>query len=75
MTYQQKIVSYRNIKYGVINTLICTHSQIFQDRKSLNKILIIDPHKRYYKNTHNPKYNTLSVATYMADLYHADLQI
>lgn len=75
MTHQQKIHTYRKIKYGILDTLICTHSQIFQDWKSLHQILIIDPHKRYYKNTHSPKYDTMQVVKHMADLYHADLQI
>lgn len=75
MSLKQKITTYRNIKCGHCHTLICTHSQLFQDRHSLRDILIIDPHKRYYKNSHTPKYFTQDVVEYVAHLYHAQIQI
>lgn len=75
MTNKQKIETFWWIKYGTIHTLICTHSQLFQDRKQLSHILIIDPHKWYYKNQRDPRYHTMQVATYMANLYSCPLSV
>lgn len=74
-TTKTKIQTYRDIMYGRINTLICTHSQIFQHWKSLKHITIIDPHRRYYKSQKSPRYHTYDLVTYMSTLYNCPLQI
>jgi len=72
-TQQQKDKARRGIKMGHISTLCCTYSQIFQDRKDLKHILLIDQHQRYYKNQQDPRYDAVEVVKQMAVLYGAEL--
>ncbi|MBP6911163.1 hypothetical protein KBC03_06320 [Patescibacteria group bacterium] len=60
---------------GQIHTLLCTYSQIFQDRKNLKNITLIDSHQRYYKNQQDPRYDTREVVKKMAEFYGAKLDI
>ena len=60
---------------GHINTLICTYSQIFQDRKELKSVVLVDSHQRYYKNQQDPRYDTREAVKQMAQIYGASLQM
>ena len=51
---------------GQLSTLIATPSQIFWDWKDIQQILIVDHHKRYYKNQQNPRYDTVEVCEKIA---------
>lgn len=68
-TTLQKTKAFRAVKHGLAHTLVCTYSQIFQDRKSLMHIVLVDPHKRYYKNQQDPRYDTVEVVKKMEQAY------
>ena len=51
---------------GHLSTLIATPSQIFWDWRDIQQILIVDHHKRYYKNQQNPRYDTVEVCEKIA---------
>lgn len=72
-TQVQQDKAWRGIKTGHIHTLHCTYSQIFQDRKNLQNITLIDSHQRYYKNQQDPRYDTREVLDKMAALYEAKI--
>jgi hypothetical protein len=63
------------IKNGEINNVFCTHSEIFQDRSNLKKIILIDPYKRYYENQQDPRYNVNDVVKKMGEIYLAKMEI
>ncbi|MEF2175216.1 MAG: hypothetical protein V3575_01985 [Candidatus Absconditabacteria bacterium] len=69
----QKGKTFWNIKSGVTNTLICTHSQIFQDWLNLSKIIIYSPHQRYYKNQKDPRYSTSDILLLYEECYKAEV--
>lgn len=72
-TITQKMRTYRWIKQWSISTLICTYSQIFQDRKNLDYILMTHSHKWYYKSQQDPRFSTKTVLEKMSKIYGADL--
>lgn len=73
-TEKQKAEAFRGVKNGTVQTLLCTYSQIFQDRKTLSAIILIDQHTRRYKNQQDPRYYVPTVVEYMASLYGAQLK-
>lgn len=74
-TQQQKDKAWRGIKMGHIQTLYCTPSEVFQDRKDLKNITIIDSHQWYYKNQQDPRYDTREFVKKMAEMYGAQLTL
>jgi len=71
----QKIKLFWQIKNWKLENLWCTSSQIFQDRYNLEKITIYYPHKRYYKNQQDPRYDTFEVAKKMSQIYDSKLEV
>jgi primosomal protein N' len=74
-TQNQKDKKWRMIKNWEINNIFCTHSEIFQDRNNLKKIILIDPYKRYYENQQDPRYSVNDVVKTMVKIYWASLEI
>jgi len=74
-TQSQKDKSWRNIKNGNTSIILATHSEIFQNYKDLQKIIIIRPHKRYYSNQKDPRYKTLDVVKKLSEIRDCDLEI
>lgn len=74
-TQSQKDKSRRNIKNGNTNIILATHSEIFQNYKDLQKIIIIRPHKRYYANQQDPRYKTLDVVKKLSEIRNCELEI
>ena len=73
-TQNQKDKSRRNIKNGNTNIILSTHSEIFQNYKDLQKIIIIRPHKRYYANQQDPRYKTLDVVQKLSKIRNCELE-
>ena len=74
-TIIQKIKLFWNIKTWKTQTLTCTHSLIFQDWLNLKEITIYHPHRWYYKNQQDPRYNTFEIVKFLKNLYNCDLNI
>lgn len=74
-TQNQKDKSRRNIKNWNTQVILATHSEIFQNYKNLQKIFIVQPHKRYYSNQQDPRYKTLEVVQKLAKIWNCELQI
>lgn len=74
-TQNQKDKSRRNIKNGNTNIILATHSEVFQNYKDLQKIIIIRPHKRYYANQQDPRYKTLDVVQKLSEIRNCELEI
>lgn len=74
-TQQQKDKARRWIKMGHIHTLLCTPSEVFQDRKDLKYITLMDSHQWYYKNQQDPRYDTREFIKKMAEIYGAELTL
>ncbi len=74
-TQQQKDKARWGIKMGHVNTLICTSSQVFQDRKDLKLITLMDSHQRYYKSQQDPRYDTREIMKKIAQLHEARLEM
>ncbi len=74
-TQNQKDKSRRNIKNWNTQTVLATHSEIFQNYKKLNKIIIIQPHKRYYSSQQDPRYKITEVVQKLAEIWKCELQI
>lgn len=72
-TQVQKDKARRGIKTGQIQTLFCTPSQLFQDRKNLTEISLIDTHQRYYKSQQDPRYDTREICKKLAEIHKATL--
>lgn len=68
-TEKQKSELFRWIKNWSIWTLICTHSQLFQDWKDLKNIVLIQPDKWYYKSQQDPRYWTIDVICTMRKIW------
>lgn len=68
----QKSIAFWWIKKWIYKNIICTHSQIFFDRKKLDQIIIIDSHKWYYKNQQDPRYNTVQIIKKFQEIYKCD---
>jgi len=73
-TQTKKDKIYWQIKNGCLGTLFCTYSQIFQDWRNLKNIILIDGHKRYYKNQQEPRYYVPTVLSQMSKIYWANFQ-
>jgi primosomal protein N' len=74
-TQNQKNKKRRMIKNGEVKNVFCTHSEIFQDRNNLKKIILIDPYKRYYENQQDPRYSVPKVVKKMQEIYEATVII
>jgi primosomal protein N' len=69
----QKDKSRRKIKNWNTVLIISTYWEIFQDFYNLQKIILVDPHKRYYSNQQDPRFKTQEVAKQMAEIHKAKL--
>jgi len=74
-TQVQKDRARRGIKMWTIHTLLCTHSQIFQDRKNLTHVTLIDSHQWYYKSQQDPRYDAREIVKKMGEQHEAHLTI
>lgn len=74
-TQNQKDKKWRMIKNWEISNVFCTHSEIFQDRNNLRRIILIDPYKRYYENQQDPRYSVVAVVKQMWEIYWANVDI
>ena len=72
-TKKQRAEVFWKIKNGAPETLVCTYSQIFQDWQDLKRIILIDQHKRYYKNQQDPRYYTPRVVEKMGEIYECEV--
>lgn len=72
-TKKQKSDAFLGIRDWSIGTLFCTYSQIFQDWQNLQQIILIDQHKRYYKNQQDPRYYVPTVLEKMAKIWNTEL--
>jgi primosomal protein N' len=70
---KQKSDAFWWIKTGSIAVLICTYSQLFQDRHDLKYITLVDAHTWYYKHYQDPRYAVWTVIERMKQLYDAKL--
>ncbi len=70
-----KLKLFWQIKSWETIDLICTHSAIFQDWQNLKQITIYYPHRWYYKNQQDPRYNTYEVVKFMTKIYNSKLKI
>jgi len=53
--------------------LVCKPSQIFKDWYNLQSILLMDQHKRRYKNQQDPRYDATTVVKCLAEKTDAEL--
>jgi hypothetical protein len=53
--------------------IVCTPGECFWDYYNLNQIILIDPHKRYYKSQQEPRYDIARVCELMAHYYNCTL--
>lgn len=73
-TQNQKDMHRWEVKKGTKSVMICTYAEIFQDFHDLQKIIRVDPHKRYYANQQDPRYKVGEVLKKMAEIYGAKLE-
>jgi hypothetical protein len=66
LTQLQMTKIFRWSKQGQISTLMTTFAGIFHDRKNLQRILFIQPHKRYYQHQQDPRYKVAEVIDFIA---------
>lgn len=69
----QKASIFRWCKKWTVHTLITTPAGIFQDRKDLQLIYLVDEHKRRYKSAQDPRYRTPTVLAEMKEVYSCSL--
>lgn len=74
-TQNQKDKSRRNIKNWNTQVILATHSEIFQNFKNLQKIVIFYSHKRYYSNQQDPRYKTIEVLKKLSEIRDCELEI
>lgn len=74
-TSLQDIKMFWNIKSWLTSTLVCTPGECFRDYRDLSQIILIDPHKWYYKSQQDPRYDIMRVCELMAHYYWATLDI
>ncbi len=74
-TKKQKAESYRAVQAWTIQTIACTYSQMFLDRKTLTKITVYHQHYGRYKNQQDPRYQAVQVVKKMAEVYGAELDV
>lgn len=70
-TQVQKAKAYRWISTWAIQTVLATHSQIFQNRNKLTSIHVMDPHSSYYRSYQDPRYRVDKVVNKLKELYTA----
>jgi primosomal protein N' len=68
-TINQDIKLFRNIKHGQEATIVCTPGECFWDYWNLSQIILIDPHKWYYKSQQEPRYDIARICELMAHYY------
>jgi primosomal protein N' len=73
LTQLQMTKIFRWAKQGQISTLMTTFAGIFHDRKNLQRILFIQPHKRYYQHQQDPRYKVAEVIDFIAAQTGAEL--
>lgn len=73
LTALQKATIFRWCKQWLIHTLITTPAGIFQDRKQLDHIFIVDAHKWWYKSGQDPRYRTPRVLAAMQKIFACNL--
>lgn len=73
LTQLQMTKIFRWTKQGQIGTLMTTFAGIFHDRKNLQRILFIQPHKRYYQHQQDPRYKVAAVINFIAEQTGAEL--
>lgn len=69
LTDRQKIVLQQKIRCGLVDTVCTTPWEIFQDRKKLTHLQLVDEHKRYYSNQQDPRYKVPVVIEWMKKKY------
>lgn len=74
-TENQKDVHRWEIKTWIDSVIVCTYAEIFQDFKNLQKIIFVDPHKRYYASQQDPRYKVGEVIEKMKELCGAEVEI
>jgi len=72
-TSVQDIKWYWNLKSWLTSKIICTPAECFWEYDHLTQIVVIDPHKRYYKSQQDPRYDIMRVAELMAHTYDCEL--
>ncbi|UFX83509.1 hypothetical protein [Candidatus Absconditicoccus praedator] len=73
-TIKNKTELFWHAKNGKVGNMISTHSQIFKDWKNLKLISILQPHKWYYKNHQDPRYDVAGVTRIMSKIYGSKIQ-
>ena len=68
-TIVQKAKWYRAIGYNTEQTILTTHSQIFQNRNHLTRITLMDEHSPYYRTFQDPRYNIPLTIAKLRELY------
>lgn len=68
-TIVQKAKAYRSISHNIQHTVLCTHSQIFQNRNNLTQITVMDQHSPYYHTFQDPRYTIDTVIEKMRAIY------
>jgi primosomal protein N' len=72
-TEKQKNELFWWLKQWSVATLACTYAGIFQDRKNLGHICIVDPHAWYYKNRQDPRYDAVTVCHQLSHWHDAEV--
>jgi len=73
LTALQMTKIFRWTKQGHIDTLMTTFAGIFHDRKNLQRIVFIQPDKRYYQHQQDPRYKVAAVIDFIAEQTGAEL--
>ena len=68
-TIVQKSKAFRNLSTGASHTLLCTHSQMFQNRNNLTHIELMDQHSPYYRSFKDPRYRVKDVVSKLQAIY------
>lgn len=69
LTHVQQAKLFWDVKLWVLQNVICTHGNIWQDWLNLQNIYIYDERKRYYKSQQDPRYQTPVVVDKMREVY------
>lgn len=68
-TVVQKAKAYQSLSNNTEQVLLCTHSQIFQNRNNLTEIHVMDPHSPYYHTLQEPRYTITTVTEKMRQIH------
>ena len=66
-SYATKTKQRREISNGLMETIIGTPTSLFQNRKNLQKITLIDAHTRYYKSISSPRYYIPTIVKHLGE--------